>query len=205
MIWALFNDILQRLLTFNKQQQKEYLFRLLRSLQLPPGRKILDFGCGTALFADVCRKAGCLYHGYDIDSRLISYASRLYDQGRFTDSREQLKKEGPFDLILANCCFHHIDDASLAEELEEMKALLKSEGTFIMIDILLPRNDHHLARRLFRKLETGAHVRSQEEYRALVEKQFIIRKSDIERSHLFSIRSLPIYNDLAILQCRIRG
>jgi SAM-dependent methyltransferase len=204
MMKAALNDAFQRIMTLNKNEQRAHLRNRIETLRLPEGSKVLDFGCGTALFASVFLDAKYAYCGYDIDGGLIAYASYLYDHGRFTDSKDTLKKESPFDLILANCSFHHIDDTILAEELGQMKTLLKAEGTLIMIDILLPRNDTFLPRALFRKLERGAHIRSQEDYRAILERHFIIRKSEIERSHLFSIRDFPIYNDLAVFECEAR-
>lgn len=201
---AAFNDLFQRILTLNKDEQRARLRNRIEALHLPEGSKVLDFGCGTALFAPVFRDANVAYCGYDIDGGLIAYASYLYDHGRFTDSKNELKKERPFDLILANCCFHHIDDTTLAEELGQMKTLMKSGGILIMIDILLPRNDTFLPRILFRKLERGAYIRSQEDYRSIIERQCLIRKSDIERSHLFSIRNFPIYNDLVVFECEAR-
>ena len=205
MMRAAFNDLFQRIFTLNKCEQRAHLQRRVGSLHLPEESKVLDFGCGTALFANVFMDTQYVYCGYDIDGGLISYASRLYARGRFMDSRGELKKESPFDLILANCCFHHIDDAAFAEELEEMKSMLKSEGIFIMIDILLPRDDTFLPRKLFRKLERRVYIRSLEDYRMLIEKQFFIRKGDMERSHLFSIREFPIYNDLVVFECEARG
>jgi SAM-dependent methyltransferase len=205
MMRAAVNDLFQRIITLNKYEQKTRLRSRVDAINLPEGSKVLDFGCGTALFATVFRDAKFSYCGYDIDGGLIAYANRLYEHGRFTDSRNELKKESPFDLILANCCFHHIDDTTLEEELDLMKSLLKSKGIFIMIDILLPRDDTFLPREMFRKLEKGAHIRSLEDYRTLIERQFLIRKTDIERSHLFSILNFPIYNDLAVFECEARG
>jgi SAM-dependent methyltransferase len=205
MIQAALNDVFQRVMTRNKYEQKARLRSRIAALRMPEGSKVLDFGCGTALFATVFRDAKYVYCGYDIDGRLIAYASRIYDHGRFTDSKTELRKESPFDIILANCCFHHIDDMTLAEELGQMKTLMKPEGILIMIDILLPRDDTFLPRKLFRTLERGAYIRSQEDYRSILERQFLVRKSDIERSHLFSIQNFPIYNDLAVFECEARG
>ena len=204
MMQAVLHDAFQRIMTLNKDEQRTRLRNRIEALHLPEGSKVLDFGCGTALFAPVFRDAKYAYYGYDIEGGLIAYASRLYDYGRFTNSKNELKKESPFDLILANCCFHHIDATTLAEELGQLKPLMKPGGIFIMIDILLPRNDTFLPRRLFRKLEKGAYIRSLEDYRSILERHFFIRKSDIERSHLFSIRNFFIYNDLAVFECEAR-
>ena len=204
MIQAALNDLFQRIVTLNKVEQKALLRSRLTALQLPEGRHVLDFGCGTALFAPVFRDAKLEYYGYDIDERLIAYANRLYDRGRFTNSQDDLRAVRPFDLILANCCFHHMDDVTLAEELVRIESLLNLTGILLVIDILLPREDSFLPRKLFRKLERGAYVRTLEDYRTLIEKRFLVQKCTIERSHLFSIRNFPIYNDLAVFECKAR-
>lgn len=113
MTWAALNDLIQRIISLDKWEQRKNLTQRVQSLNLPRGSKVLDFGCGTGLFARVFMKMGLNYYGYDIDNRLISYARRLYRNCQFTASKEQLRKEAPFDLILANCCFHHIDSATL--------------------------------------------------------------------------------------------
>jgi ubiquinone/menaquinone biosynthesis C-methylase UbiE len=202
MMWAALNDLIQRIITLDKWEQRSNLGERVRSLNLPKESKVLDFGCGTGLFARVFMKMGLNYYGYDIDNRLISYARRLYRNCQFTASKEQLRKEAPFDLILANCCFHHIDSATLREELIGIKRILSENGTFMMIDILFSENDPSLFRKLFRKLELGMHVRVIDDYRRIIEQHFSIIKTDIVRSHLFSIKNNPIYNDLAVFECK---
>jgi SAM-dependent methyltransferase len=202
-MWAIFNDLIQRIITLNKWEQRRNLKKRVRSINLPKGSKVLDFGCGTALFTNVFKELGLNYYGYDIDTRLISYARHFYKGCQFVATKDELKYLGPFDLILANCCFHHIDTMTLFEELKEIKHILDLNGTFMMIDILLQPNDAFLLRSLFKKLEVGAYIRSYDDYRKIIEKYFRITKSDIERSHLFSIKRNPVYNDLCIIECKI--
>jgi 2-polyprenyl-3-methyl-5-hydroxy-6-metoxy-1,4-benzoquinol methylase len=38
---------------------------------------LINFGCGTGLFASSFGAAGFRYHGYDVDSRVVSYARQL--------------------------------------------------------------------------------------------------------------------------------
>src|SRR5207248_8934633 len=131
----------------------------LDEMALPAGAKVLDFGCGTALFAPVFIRRGFDYVGYDIDSSLTDYAGGLYRRGKFTTNHDELSALAPFDLILANCCFHHIEDSIIDAELKHFRTLLKPGGRFLLIDLLLQDNDPHPLRRLFRKLERGAYVR----------------------------------------------
>ena len=205
MIRVALNDLFQRIMTLNKREQRANLQKRVGAVHFPNESKILDFGCGTALFAKIFMNKKFTYYGYDIDERLIAYANRLNARARFLQSKGELKKESPYDLILANCCFHHIADTMLALELGEIRSMLKSGGILIMIDILLSRYDTFVPRLLFRKLERGVHIRSLQNYRSLIEKYFLIRKCDIERSHLFSIRNFPIYNDLLVFECQQGG
>jgi SAM-dependent methyltransferase len=202
MAWALYNDVAQRLISLNKLEQRRHLLDRLRALGLPPGGTALDFGCGTGLFAPTFRRAGLRYLGYDIDPRLVSYAAHLYRYGRFLSSEALLRAAAPFDVIVANCCFHHIADDTLSTELARMRGLLADGGTFVMIDIVLPAGpDPSFLRRQFRRLERGAFVRQPDQYRAIVERHFRVRRVDWHRSHLFSLPRNPVYNDLVILEC----
>ncbi len=207
MIWALFNDIAQRIITLDKWQQRNNLSKRLKRIQLAPGSKALDFGCGTGLFARVFEKEGFKYWGYDVDDRLTTFASRFYPGCSFTTSDDMLKNQAPFDLIIANCCFHHIDDTLLSSELKRIKSLLADHGTFFVIDLLLVQNDTSCLHRAFMKLEQGKHVRTVEDYHKHVEKYFVIIQTQVERSHILSFnnRLNPLYNDLAVLECRKKG
>jgi SAM-dependent methyltransferase len=201
MLWALFNDLAQRVITFNKLEQRKMLIRRFRTLRLARGCKALDFGCGTGLFAPTFRQAGLRYYGYDIDQRLVAYARRLYPHDVFISDPADIATYAPFDLIVANCCFHHISDERLFVELERLKPVLADQGLFIMIDLLLDKTDGSILRQQFRKLERGAYVRTANQYRALVARTFRITRSDRERSHVLSFARNPLYNDLVVLEC----
>lgn len=202
MIQAFLNDLFQRVLSVNKREQREYLSGYLKALNLKPGSSCLDFGCGTALFAPVFTASNLIYYGYDIDQHLVNYASRIYRNAKFTSSLNDLEDTAPFDLILANCCFHHIDSGTLDLELHNISTLLADDGTFIMVDILLPQNDSFWLRKLFRKLEKGVFIRTESDYSVQVERHFTIIQRKIERSHLFSLKKSPVYSDLLVLICR---
>ena len=202
MAWAFYNDVAQRLITLNKLEQRRHLLDRLRALRLPRESAALDFGCGTGLFAPTFRRAGLRYLGYDIDPRLVAYARWLYRYGRFISTEAELRAAAPFEVIVATCCFHHIADDTLSTELARMRSLLADGGTFVMIDIVLPPGpDPSFLRRQFRKLERGAFVRQPDQYRAIVERHFRVRRVDRDRSHVVSLPRNPVYNDLVILEC----
>lgn len=203
-MWAFLNDCAQRVITWNKLEQKVNLSRWLKNSQLKPGQaKILDFGCGTGLFARTFRKEGFAFYGYDVDVRLTNYASRLYPDCQFMASKTMLEQEAPFDMILANCCFHHIDDSQLSIELELIKRLLSNDGIFLMKDILKVESDRSFLFRSYMKMERGQYLRTKFGYRKLIEEHFVIKGEAIESSHFLSFKNKynPVYNDLVVFEC----
>lgn len=198
---ALLNDAFQRLVTFNKLEQRRYLLERLTALRLAPGRKALDFGCGTGLFEPTFERARLRYHGYDIDEALLAYARRLYRGGVFVSTPEALRALAPFDVIVANCCFHHIADETLGGELGRLREMLRDGGTFLMIDLLLQDNDPSFLRRQYRKLERGAFVRRGDDYGRLVEQHFRVNNRERVRSHVWSLKHNPLHAELIVLEC----
>lgn len=126
----------------------------------------------------------------------------VFTHGQFIASKDKVKKGAPFDLIVADCCFHHIDDITLHKELNEVKRILIMNGTLIMIDILFSKGDTQFLRKLFRKSELGAHVKLIEDYQERMEQHFEITRIDIVRPHLSLIKNNLIYNNSAFLECK---
>ena len=93
----------------------------------------------------------------------------------------------PFDLILINCCSHHIPDDVFELELNSLKSLLTPKGACLLVDILKIQEAGETAlHRWFMKLEQGRHVRTKEEYLKLMSKHFAVHRITRWRSHLFS-------------------
>lgn len=86
---------------------------------------ILDYGCGTGAFAEVCLKSGWEVVGYepDNDARKIALTRHVEAVGDF----DSLKvKEGTFDAITLWHVMEHIPD--LQEKVQKLFHLLKSGG-----------------------------------------------------------------------------
>ena len=66
-IYGLISDLAQRIITLNKLQQRKALAEKLKELDLRPGCKALDFGCGTALFSKIFLDRGVDYYGYEVE------------------------------------------------------------------------------------------------------------------------------------------
>lgn len=202
---AWINDMAQRALTWNKADQKASLGAFLRGLDLPDDCRVLDFGCGTGLFAPLFAELGMRYTGYDIDTALVAYANRRHPEAVFCADREALGEQGPYDLILINCCAHHIPDADLLAELSFLKGLLCLRGICLLVDILhVPPDQDTFLHRQFMKLEQGRHVRTAQAYHDLISTHFTITHQTRWRSHLFSLpwKCNPLYNDLIVLAGR---
>ena len=200
------SDIAQRLLSLNKWEQRRTFRRILSRIPLPEKGKVLDFGCGTGLFTPVFTGAGFAYVGYDTDPGFTTYSRRLYPSGVFTASKDDVRQWGPFDLVFANCCFHHIPDDSAPGELAFISSEMTEKGTFLFADVLKEPHQKSLFHRVLRTFEQGGLFRTEAEHRILLEKQFHIRRVSIERTHFFPVcgRFNPFYNDLFVAECERR-
>jgi len=202
-LWALFNDVAQRIVTLNKAEQRVNVRRVFRELGHPNGGRVLDFGCGTGLFATTLAKEFGGYVGYDPDRRLVQYAARLYPTLTFTPDQQGAARGGPYDSVLANCCFHHIANEQVDGCLEFIAGHLQPAGHFVLIDILAPPGRRASFRQLWGLAERGDHLRSDEDYLRLLNQRFEVVRRDVTRAHILSKFS-PLYSDLAIYICRPR-
>ncbi len=206
MFGPLLNDLAQRVITLNKLEQRRSLAGYLSGMALSPGARVLDFGCGTGLFSPVFKKLGLRCSGFDVDPEVVAHAARLYPWAGFFCDWTDLRKAPKFDLILCNCCFHHIPGRELSGLLGDLRSLLSARGRLLLIDLIAAPERRNPLYRLFMKLEQGAFLRSPEEYAALVEPFFEIKNRELRRFHLLSLKSRfnPVFNDLLVLECRPR-
>jgi SAM-dependent methyltransferase len=206
LFYALARDLAQRVLTANKADQRRQLGDYLSRQPWRANACVLDFGCGTGLFTPAFRELRLKSVGYDIDPRSVKLAAKLYPYARFTACKEQLEAWAPFDLILANCCTHHIPDQELKRELVWCESLLHPSGVFILVDIFKTDETRNWLHRQYMKMEEGTHVRSLQDSRDLLESIFRVDDVTTWRSYLFSCESRlnPISNDLAVIRCHRR-
>jgi SAM-dependent methyltransferase len=187
---AFISDIGQRIVTVNKREQRRALTAWIRRLRLPPGATVLDFGCGTALFARTLHAAGLQYHGYDPDEGCVRYARRLYPDLTFTTQLDAAAER--YDVILANCCFHHIPDAELCQRtLPTIARLLRRSGVFLLWDVLPLDETASTVRRAYNVLEQGDCKRTVAQLERLVTRDFTVRWQDVDR--FFAVRA-PVVN-----------
>lgn len=203
MLWALCNDLAQRLLTSNKREQRANLCRVFQKVGYATGASVLDYECGTGLFAPTLASAELKYVGYDIDQRFVEYGRFLNPSLAFTHEKKEVAARAPYDFVLANCCFHHISDADLPRELEFIRSVVQSAGYFVLVDLLSPSGKRSALWRAYGVFERGQFIRSHTDHVRLVEPQFEIVTSEVVRAHLLSIPG-PLYSDLGIYVCQPR-
>ena len=201
------SDLGQRLLTRNKRQEKRDLLQWLGTLRLPPGTRVLDFGCGTGLFATTLQALGFAYTGFDPDAAAIEYARSRYAGPTFVSALADAAPLAPFDLVVANCCFHHIgDDALRHTTLPAIAGLMRPGATLLVLDVLPLGPDASLARRLYNLFEEGAHKRDAAHHERLLAERFTVCARATRRSFALSAAhpANPLYNDVIQLEARRR-
>ena len=204
---ALVSDLGQRAVSLNKLEQKRYFAERIRQLGVAPGSKVLDFGCGTGLFARTLSRLGLQYFGYDVDEGLLVYARRLRPWLSFVSSLDQARTLGPFDVIVANCCLHHIPDVELvASTLPDLARMMTPESTLMLVDVLPLEPQASAIRRLYNRLEQGDFKRTADELDRLLSPRFTIRSKTQPRSNFLALSSPfnPIYNNLAAYDLTLR-
>jgi cyclopropane fatty-acyl-phospholipid synthase-like methyltransferase len=197
------SDVAQRVLTLNKLEQRRYLSDWLRQLNLRRGASILDFGCGTGLFARTLHGAGLEYCGYDPDAAAVLYARRIHPSLTFVSQLEQATSAAPFDAILANCCFHHVtDDELMKTTLPTIARCMHRDSVFLLVDVLPQEKDASIIRRVYNAFERGATKRTASELEQLLASRFVVRSRRIRRSFVFSahVAANPVYNDLIMYE-----
>lgn len=139
-----------------------------------PGARILDLGCGTGTVRPYL--GDCDYTGVDSNPDYIRAATEMYGDG----ARFVCKEFSPMtlrsyfesmDIVMANGVLHHLPDAQSAELIQLAHACLKPGGRFVTHDGCFTANQNPIATLLL-KLDRGKHVRTVEQYEALVRPVF---------------------------------
>lgn len=171
----------------------------LKTLYIQPknGESVIDFGCGLAGILPVLGDVN--YTGIDVDVfHINSAAARFGGKGVFLHA-DILNLSpvdlGRFDIVLARGFLHHLNDTEAEKILDLAHGILSPEGRIITIDPVIVPKQNWISRLLI-NLDRGRHVRDEQGYRKLLDKNFMISKIDIRRdllrvpySHCISISS----------------
>jgi SAM-dependent methyltransferase len=138
-----------------------------------PGDRILDVGCGPAGLLEYLPEV--TYLGFDMSPDYIAYAKTRYgSRGRFyceRVSRESVKNEEPFDIVIASELLHHLSDEEGLDLFQLAKSCLKPSGRLVTLDAVYVENQSPIARFMIDH-DRGEYVRWQAAYEKLAKQVF---------------------------------
>jgi ubiquinone/menaquinone biosynthesis C-methylase UbiE len=137
-----------------------------QDLDLKPGVRTLDLGCGPGAFADLFAAGD--YVGVDLNPRYIDHA-RATHKGAFIvgDARRVELPDGRFDQVLIFGLLHHLPDDDVRAVLSECKRLLVRGGRVLVIEDIPTISRLNLVGHLIHRVENGEFIRPVEHYRRL--------------------------------------
>jgi ubiquinone/menaquinone biosynthesis C-methylase UbiE len=152
-----------------------------RELDLSPGTRTLDLGCGPGAFADLF--AGQDYVGIDLNARYIEHA-RKHRPGAYQvgDARKLDLPDARFDQVLIFGLLHHLDDDAVRDVLRETRRVLAPGGHALVIEDIPAVSRLNLIGHLLHNIENGEHIRPPEAYRRLYAEVSRIERDEVLRS-----------------------
>jgi ubiquinone/menaquinone biosynthesis C-methylase UbiE len=152
-----------------------------RHLDLEPGKRTLDLGCGPGAFSDMFEAHD--YVGADLNRRYIEHA-RDHRKGTFVvaDARKVDLPDDRFDQVLIFGLLHHLTDEAVRSVLAEVRRMLVPGGRALIIEDIPAQSRLNLIGHLLHAIENGDHIRPANEFRKLYEEAGTIEKDEILRS-----------------------
>lgn len=138
-----------------EQAQLNKLDMVCRKLQLKPGERMLDIGCGWgALICHAARYYGVEAHGITLSKEQLALTQerigRLGLEGSVTaELKDYAHVEGPFDKISSIGMVEHVGIDNMAGYMEKISSLLPDRGIFLNHGITRPAK---LTDKAFRKM-----------------------------------------------------
>lgn len=117
--------------------------RILATLNLPAGAKVLEIGCGTGRFARMAAARGYKVTAVDVSKIMLDYVAMKARQENLGDMELQhagfLTMRFPkntFDCVVSGLALHHLPDAWKQVALDNIARCLKPGGQFLLRDII---------------------------------------------------------------------
>ena len=138
---------------------------LIEQANLAPGHRVLDIGCGTGSLAVTLksRHPQVQVVALDPDEHALARAGRKAERAHatiefvrgFADTIPF--PDASFDRVFSSFMLHHLTSAEKAATLADVRRVLKSDGSFHLLDFAAP-DDHHRHGVLARLLHRGEHL-----------------------------------------------
>lgn len=174
-------NVLRRIVEDDFRGEKDVIARELAPWRDVGCRRFLDFGCGTGEFAP-CFPA-TQYTGVDVAGEYIRFASRTY-QGRFAvmSGAGIGLASNYFDAALVLGVFHHMPDTLVQKTAAELSRVLKLGATLLVMEDIPPPDPWNLAGHAMHWLDRGGFIRSDTDYRHLLDPHFTVQRGYTMRS-----------------------
>ncbi len=144
-----------------EQAQLDKLDMICRKLQLKPGEKLLDIGCGWgALVCHAVQNFGVEAHGVTLSQAQVDFANeRIRTLGLEDRASVELKNyseiEGCYDKVASIGIIEHVGTANIPQYLRKINSLLPDKGIFLNQGITRPAKQ---SRHRFRKVRPEQRV-----------------------------------------------
>jgi ubiquinone/menaquinone biosynthesis C-methylase UbiE len=142
---------------------------------MPVGvENVLDFGCGIGYHS--VEFPNSQYLGIEPLESCVNKADRLFrsSNASFVLGDHQKLKDIPdssYDLIIAIGVLHHIDDSTFHSFIEEGYRILKPNGRITTFDPVIHPTQTKISKWVVLR-DRGNFVRTEKEYRAIIEEKF---------------------------------
>lgn len=159
----------------------------------PSDETIVDIGCGFGEALKYLEGFGS-YHGFDLDPIALQYLKKSFPQQNvhtyseyFSDDKAQQIKPS---LCVAMGILHHLSDEEVLNLFKVLKQVPTLKRVITLDPVFTPTA---IINNIFAKLDRGKYVRTQEQYRQLIEKTaFKVQRLDV--SNKCAGRGLVFYN-----------
>ena len=187
------------------QAQFDKLDMICRKLQLKPGDRLLDLGCGWgALVCHAVQHFGVKAHGVTLSQAQVDFAQqRIQSLGLESRARVELKDYndvvGKYDKVACIGMIEHVGIANIPNYLSKVNSLLSDRGIFLNHGITRPAKR---SRRKFKRIRP-----EQKMLRKYIfpggELDHIGHTIEMMEAHGFRIHDVEGWRDHYALTCRI--
>ena len=121
-----------------EQAQQNKLDHIIKKLDIKPGQKVLDVGCGWGgLSFEIAKQKNCEVLGVSLSKNQVEYCkSKVKDLGLHNKLKFELedyrKIKGKFDRIVSVGMFEHVGKKFYTKYFNTIKNLLKENGKFLL-------------------------------------------------------------------------